>query len=61
MAKDKRYAVTMQLYIHAKDDLQAKLFANNLANVVDRINDNKCAVTHLAEAPHGSIEKRAIL
>lgn len=54
MTKDKRYVVTMDLYIYAKDDHSARYKAHKLANKID------ASVTEIGEQPFASFNYRKL-
>lgn len=53
--KEKRYAVTINAYIYADDDEQAKIKADELTNLLREIEDNHARLVSLKEAPFASL------
>ena len=54
MSKDKRYVVTMDVYVYAKDDYSARYKAHKLSNKID------ADVTEIGEQPFASIQYRKL-
>jgi len=56
----KRYAVTVDFYIHAPNDKVAIEMANDIAEDMDRKEDNKANVLSVHSAPFGNIKPKRI-
>lgn len=54
MSKDKRYVVTMDVYVYAKDDYSARYKAHKLADKID------ADVTEIGEQPFASFNYRKL-
>ena len=60
MNGEKRYVVTFEKYIWAKDDNDAKEQANQFAVDEQLKNDDQCRVKEIVEQPFGTFENRKI-
>ena len=60
MEKDKRYVVTMEFYIWAKDDKTVKQEAEALAKEMDAQEDNRASIVSIYEQPTGTIGNRKL-
>jgi len=58
---EKRYVVTLDLYVYSENDSEAIAKAHNLANTIANINDNECSVIDIAEQPFGVIGNRKVV
>ena len=58
---EKRYVVTMDLYVFAENDSDAIANAHKLANTIDNIDTNECKVIEIAEQPFGKIGNRKVV
>ena len=56
----KRYAVTIDLYVHAENDQDALQQAQAMAETVNGKEDNQASVLELSEIPFGSIKARKV-
>lgn len=56
----KRYAVQVSYYLYAHNDKEAIDSAKAKAHKEDYLNDNKCSVDVVQEAPFGEIERREL-
>lgn len=56
----KRYTVTLDFYLYANNDAEAKDKAKYIAAQFDSKYDNKCKVVEILEQPFGSLESRKI-
>lgn len=54
MSKDKRYVVTMDVYVYAPNDYMARTRAHKLADKID------ADVTEIGEQPFASIQYRKL-
>ena len=54
MSKEKRYVVTMDVYVYAEDDYKARYKAHKLADKVG------ASVTEIGEQPFASFEYRKL-
>lgn len=57
---DKRFVATIQLYVYGKNDLDAKIRAENLAKMLDRVTDGRAKLIELVEQPEGTGRNRQI-
>jgi len=57
MTKEIRYAVTVDFYIYAEDDADAKQQAKITAYNMDKDTDNKASVVSIHEAPFATMGK----
>ena len=57
----KRYVVTMDMYVYARDDKHAMSKANMIADRQDKQYCNQCQVLDIYEMPFGSLISRPIL
>lgn len=55
MAQEKRYTVTIDLYIYAETDSDAKVQAQNVCGILHNLSDNKASVVSIHETPFGKI------
>ena len=60
MAKEKRYVVTMDMYVYAENDHMAKKEAQKIADELKSKYDNQAQVLELGEQPFASIQFRKI-
>lgn len=60
MRKLKRYSVTVQFYVWANNDDEAKNEAENFASCQDAENDNKMKVYNIVYTPQGSMDQRLV-
>lgn len=60
MSKIKRYSVTIDLYIDARNDREALVKAAQLTEVQRSLYDNQAQVLSVEECPFGSLESRTI-
>ena len=61
MSKAKRYSITLDLYIHARNDREAMVKAAKLAETLQSYDDNNQAkVLSLDETPFASLVSRNI-
>lgn len=59
--KDKRYVVTVDMYIYAKDDYLARKTAHNIIDVIDKTHINaRPSVNELGEQPFGTMDYRKL-
>ncbi len=59
MSKDKRYVVTMDMYVYAENDYMAKKRANELRlNLDNRIGVQNAKVTEIGEQPFATMSYR---
>ena len=59
--ENKRYVVTMDMYVYADNDYMARKRAHTLAKSIDQKADNsRVAVTELGEQPFASLDYRKI-
>lgn len=49
----KRYAVTLEFYVYAKDDTEVKKIAKDLAEKMDQKYDNQASIENITEVPWG--------
>lgn len=57
----KRYVVTMELYVYAKDDKHAISKSKMIADRQDSQYGNRCQVTEIQEQPFASLISREVL
>jgi len=57
----KRYVVTLEKYVFAKNDKEAIYQAQKQAVKEQVAEDNRCSVTEIVEQPFGSIGNRKVL
>jgi hypothetical protein len=60
MSKEKRYTVTLDMYIHARNDREAMVKAALLAEELRNKEDNQAQVLSLDETPFASCESRRV-
>ena len=61
MADKKRYAVTLDVYVYAKDDYMARMEAHKMAEKIDDIYVNaRTTVTEIGAQPFGSLHYRKL-
>ena len=60
MEKEKRYTVTIDLYIYEKNDDDAKKEAQKIINVLNGRDDCRADVLSIFETPFASFEKREV-
>jgi hypothetical protein len=60
MSKEKRYTVTLDLYIHARNDREAMVKAAQLAEELRNDKGNEAQVLSLDETPFASFESRRV-
>jgi len=58
--KDKRYIVTFESYIFAKNDKEALKQSKAMVSALKKFDDNSAAVIGLMEQPPGTFDKRDI-
>lgn len=56
----KRYVATIDMYVYAESDEQAKAKADKIAMTLYNDDDCKAAVTEIGEQPFGTMEYRKI-
>lgn len=61
MENEKRYVVTLDLYVYSENDSEAIAKAHNLANTIANINANECSVIDIVEQPFGVIGNRKVV
>lgn len=59
MSKDKRYVVSMDLYVYAENDYMARRRAHKLKNSLDKYN-RKPSITEIGEQPFASLSYRKL-
>lgn len=55
MKNEKRYIVTLDLYVYAENDNKAKKEAERYIQHIKEIDDNKAEVVSIHEAPFGAL------
>jgi hypothetical protein len=61
MSKDKRYVVTMDMYVYADSDYMAKKRAHDLKlSIENRRHSDQVTVTEIGEQPFASMEYRKL-
>lgn len=60
MEKQKRYIVTFESYIFAKNDKEALKQSKAMVSALKKFDDNQADVIGLFEQPFGTLEKRDI-
>lgn len=59
--KDKRYVVTMEMYVYAENDYMAKKRANDLKlSIENRRHSDQIVVSEIGEQPFASMEYRKL-
>ena len=58
---EKRYVVTMDLYVFADNDADAIAKSYKLADKIGEIESNGCAVVDICEQPFGVIGNRKVV
>lgn len=60
MSKDKRYVVTMDMYVYAENDHMARKNAHKLADGLKSKLDNQAAVLEIHEQPFSTLGSRKL-
>lgn len=60
MSKEKRYVVTIEMYVWAETDEEAINESIEAAHEINRAEDNGCAVVSVVEQPAGTIGNRHV-
>jgi hypothetical protein len=61
MTKDKRYVVTMEMYVYAKDDYMARKRAHKMSDKIDSYYPNaQTIILELGEQPFASLAYRKL-
>lgn len=60
MSKAKRYSVTLDLYIDARNDREALVKAAQFAEVQRNLYDNQAQILSVDETPFGSLQTRNV-
>ena len=60
MSKEKRYVVTMDMYVYAENDFMARKRAHKLADGLKSKLDNQAAVLDIVEQPFGTLGNRKL-
>ncbi len=58
---EKRYVATIQFYVWADDDQQAKAFTEDICQELNDKNDCRAEITELGEQPFATIHYREII
>lgn len=58
--EEKRYVATMEFYVWAKNDEEAKQFAANIAKEQDQKYDDRAEITDLVKQPFGTFGNRKV-
>jgi len=61
MAENKRYVVTIEFYMWAKDDETVIAKANEFAKEMDLNTDNRCSVVEIVEQPFATTGNRPVI
>jgi hypothetical protein len=59
MSQDKRYVVTMDMYVYAKDDYTARKKAHKMKDAFDKYN-RRPAITEIGEQPFAQLTYRKL-
>ena len=60
MSKEKRYVVTMDMYVYSENDYMARKNAHKLADGLKSKLDNQAAVLDIVEQPFGTLGNRKL-
>lgn len=60
MAKEKRYTVKLDAYLHARNDREAMVKAAKVAEFLQTLDDNQAQVLSLEETPFASCNSRMV-
>lgn len=58
--KGNRYVVTLELFMFAETDQQVKKDAQDLSDIIEKVNDNACNVVSIAQREFGQMMGRSI-
>ena len=58
--ENKRYTVTLDLYVYEKDDKAAIKAANKLVKQLSKVEDNDASLVSIYETPFGTFENRRV-
>ena len=60
MSKDKRYTITLDAYLYARNDREAMVKAVQFVESLNEAEDNQAKVLELSETPFATLSSRLI-